>query len=160
MVTDINNREIDEEMGGALSSVTDLHLKKILRYKRLLEKAHASTAAQLQALQAEVRVLRETVSRVGGSYLGIATSPDRRCVCGGRRRKGYWAGYQDDKDEDDVKGDGKGGGFSEKEVRKARRDGNTYKMVPTPYCHGRVLPRKSLLSFVLSMLVYINPNCI
>jgi pyrimidine and pyridine-specific 5'-nucleotidase len=36
-----------------------MHTKKLLHYKRLLERAQAATAAQLHALQAEARVLRE-----------------------------------------------------------------------------------------------------
>ena len=69
-------------------------------------------------------------------------STEDRCVCGGRRRRGYWDGYRDeDGDESDmgeggegefgevlvkalkgrVKGKGKGNAFSEKEVRRALR---------------------------------------
>lgn len=51
------------------------------------------------------------------------------CVCGGKKRKGYWAGYRDDDDDDledgaglmsAIRGDGRGT-FSEVEVRKALR---------------------------------------
>jgi len=142
MVTDLNDGQVDEEMDNALSSVMDLHGKKILHYKRLLERAQASTAAQLHALQAEARVLREREreretsgprSGLGPGYSSLldSASGDGRCVCGGRRRKGYWAGYRDDEEEEDddgdrqslvraLKGDAKGS-FSEKEVRKALR---------------------------------------
>ncbi|KAF8347588.1 hypothetical protein F5887DRAFT_956525 [Amanita rubescens] len=143
MVTDLNDGQVDEEMDNALSSVMDLHSKKILHYKRLLERAQASTAAQLHALQAEARVLREREreretsgprSGLGPGYSSLldSTSNDGRCICGGRRRKGYWTGYRDDEEEEDdddgdrlslvraLKGDAKGG-FSEKEVRKALR---------------------------------------
>ncbi|KAF8638454.1 hypothetical protein AX17_002188 [Amanita inopinata Kibby_2008] len=145
MVTDLNDGDVDEEMDKALSGVLTLHTRKILHYKRLLERAQASTAAQLHALQAEVKVLRERAgpeshlaSAFGfgsdrGRYLemgmGIGGDGDR-CVCGGKRRRGYWSGYRDDEESDDeggdadlvraLKGDGRGG-FSEKEVRKALR---------------------------------------
>ncbi|KAK2463966.1 hypothetical protein APHAL10511_004017 [Amanita phalloides] len=134
MVTDLNDGQVDEDMDCALSSIMELHTKKILHYKRLLEKAHVSTAAQLHALQAEAIVLRERDREKKGSGrdLGATLSLDGRCVCGGRKRKGYWAGYRGDEEEEDdgeddggllaraIKGDGKGG-FSEKDVRKALR---------------------------------------
>ena len=64
-----------------------------------------------------------------------------RCICGGRRRKGYWGGYRDDEDDSEEgergegeRGDvlvkalkgrgnqkGKGNEFSEKEVGRALR---------------------------------------
>jgi pyrimidine and pyridine-specific 5'-nucleotidase len=59
----------------------------------------------------------------------MAMDDDRYCVCGGKKRKGYWSGYRDDDDDDGdddvdlmraLKGDGKGG-FSESEVRRAMR---------------------------------------
>ncbi|TFK44441.1 hypothetical protein BDQ12DRAFT_593867 [Crucibulum laeve] len=131
MITDIDDGDVDEEMDSALSSVLDMHTRKILHYKRLLERAQASTAAQLHALQAEVRVLRSsppetshvhTLALLGGDADGF-------CVCGGKKRKGYWNGYRDDGDNDDeetmdlaktLRGDGKGK-FNEKEIRKALR---------------------------------------
>ena len=139
MVTDLNDGQVDEEIDSALSSIMSLHTRKILHYKRLLERAQASTAAQLHALQAEASVLRERErerERAGpGGSRGLLEFPadDARCVCGGRRRKGYWAGYREDEEDDDddddgdgesfvraLKGNGKGG-FSEKEVKKALR---------------------------------------
>ncbi|KAF8682105.1 hypothetical protein AX14_004391, partial [Amanita brunnescens Koide BX004] len=140
MVTDLNDGQVDEEMDNALSSIMALHTRKILHYKRLLERAQGSTAAQLHALQAEASVLREREReremagpRNGLGYGSLLDFPanEGRCVCGGRRRRGYWAGYRDDEEEEDddgdgvslvraLKGDGKGG-FSEKEVRKALR---------------------------------------
>jgi len=118
------------QMEKALNDVLTQHTRKILHYKRLLERAQASAAAQLHALQAEVRVLRERERQYdqGGIGAVMAMDNDKRCVCGGKKRKGYWSGYRDDDDEDDddvdlmraLKGDGKGG-FSESEVRKAIR---------------------------------------
>ena len=84
-----------------------LHTKKILHYKRLLERAQASTAAQLHALQVEIRMLRNnaSVSEPPPAYQILGADPDGLCVCGGKKRKGYWAGYRDDheEEEDDTK---------------------------------------------------------
>ena len=65
----------------------------------------------------------------GGAHEGI-------CVCGGKKKRGYWSGYRDDSDEEEgeggrafdgkgalvkaLKGDGKGK-FSEIEVRRVLR---------------------------------------
>ena len=118
-------------MSHALENVMSIHMKKMLHYKRLLEKSQASTAAQLHALQAEVRMLRNSGSTTEPppAYQLMGGEEDGLCVCGGKKRKGYWAGYRDDYDDDDddtinllsvIKGDGKGT-FSEVEVRKALR---------------------------------------
>jgi pyrimidine and pyridine-specific 5'-nucleotidase len=120
-------------MAEALEGVLKMHTRKILHYKRLLERAQASTAAQLHALQAEVRMLRDskhTHNNTGASSYNLIENPDAEglCVCGGRKRKGYWAAYRDDFDDDDeevnlfnaIRGDGRGN-FSEAEVRKALR---------------------------------------
>jgi pyrimidine and pyridine-specific 5'-nucleotidase len=59
---------------------------------------------------------------------------DELCVCGGKKKKGYWSGYRDDDSEEEgfdskgnpkalvkaLKGDGKGR-FSEIEVRRVVR---------------------------------------
>lgn len=111
-------------MQGALKKVYDLYTRKLLHYKRLLERAQASTAAQLHALQAEVRLLRE---RERTREPGFDANPGL-CVCGGRK-KGYWSGYRGG-DDDGVGGEvdlatvlrGDGGGtFNETEVRRAVR---------------------------------------
>ena len=116
-------------METALSSIMAMHTRKILHYKRLLERAQASTAAQLHALQAEVRVLRHSPGEavVHASHQLLDTA-DGLCVCGGKKRRGYWSGYRDDFDDEDgdvdlakaLRGDGKGS-FNETEVRKALR---------------------------------------
>jgi len=129
-------------MAIALAEIQSLHAKKILHLKRLLERAQASAAAQLHALQAEVRVLRESSNVFAHSstyeamYRTSGRGTDDRCVCGGKRGKGYWSGYRDEDDVDDdegeegefgvglvraLKGRGKSGEFSEREVRRALR---------------------------------------
>lgn len=129
-------------MEKALADVLSLHTRKILHYKRLLERAQASAAAQLHALQAEVRHLKQNPnsSSFSASYssnlnmsVGMGMGEDGYCVCGGKKRGGYWAGYRDDEEEDEdgsggeedalvkaLRGRGKGV-FDEKEVRKAVR---------------------------------------
>lgn len=117
------------QMQGALEGVHDIHMRKLLHYKRLLERAQASSAAQLHALQAEVRMLRERERQQeqGGAILG----PDDEgyCTCGGKKKKGYWSGYRGSEDDGIggevdlatvLKGDG-GGGFNEIEVRRVVR---------------------------------------
>jgi len=122
-------------MDKALADVMNLHTKKILHYKRLLERAQASTAAQLHALQAEIGVLRNQAasSEISAAYQGLGMDSEGLCVCGGKKRKGYWAGYRDDFDDEDdgsfsllnaIRGDGKGT-FNEVEVRKALRSLST-----------------------------------
>jgi pyrimidine and pyridine-specific 5'-nucleotidase len=107
-----------------------IHMKKVLHYKRLLERAQASTAAQLHALQAEVRVLKERERQhENGSYSDATLlNGDDFCVCGGRKRgSDYWSGYREADTNGSsgdllgaLKGDGSGG-FNEIEVRKAIR---------------------------------------
>ncbi len=119
-------------MESALNEVHRLHLRKLLHYKRLLERAQASSAAQLHALQAEVRILRqrdrERESIQSANPFAI-TDTDDYCVCGGKKRKGYWSGYREADDDEPggevdlstaLKGVGNGT-FNEIEVRKAVR---------------------------------------
>lgn len=113
-------------MEKSLNAVLSLHTRKILHYKRLLERAQASAAAQLHAMQVEIRTLREREEN--GDHPPVNTDDSGFfCVCGGKKRTGYWAGYQDDGDDGGdvdllraLKGDGSGQ-FSETEVRKALR---------------------------------------
>ncbi|KAI0674245.1 hypothetical protein C8Q78DRAFT_1184312 [Trametes maxima] len=129
MVTDINDGEVDEDMQGALDGVHGLHMRKLLHYKRLLERAQASSAAQLHALQAEVRMLRERERQQENGGTLMDPDSDGYCVCGGKKPKGYWSGYRGSEDDGIggevdlatvLKGDG-GGGFNEIEVRRVVR---------------------------------------
>ena len=116
-------------MQSALEGVHGIHMRKLLHYKRLLERAQASSAAQLHALQAEIRMLRER-ERVQDQG-GVAFDPedDSYCTCGKKKPKGYWSGYRGS-DDDGIggevdlatvlRGDG-GGGFNELEVRRVVR---------------------------------------
>lgn len=72
--------EADEEFNEALEAVRALHSRKCLGLKRLLERAHASSAAQLHALQIELQMLRAQPP---------PTLSIEECSC----KKGYWSGY-------------------------------------------------------------------
>lgn len=117
-------------MHTALDEVHKLHTRKLLQYKRLLERAQASTAAQLHALQAEISLLREKESQSTANPLLTLDSSDNLCVCGGKKRKDYWSGYRGGFDDDEraaevdlataLKG-GASGTFNEIEIRKVVR---------------------------------------
>lgn len=122
LVTELGEGEVDADMDNALLTVRTIHLRKLLHYKRLLERAQASSAAQLHALQAEIRMLRENSNLTAE---GVPIQSDvEYCVCGGKKKRGYWSGYRGDDDEGD------GGdvdlvmalkSFNETEVRRAVR---------------------------------------
>ena len=105
-----------------------VHAKKLLHYKRLLERSQAATAAQLHALQAEARVLRERErQREASGTVSLITEGDDLCVCGGRKKGGYWSGYREEDGDSEgldlmkaLKRDADGE-FNESEVRKAIR---------------------------------------
>lgn len=64
METEIQEHDdLDEELAQAIHAVQDAHVKKITHYKRLLEQAQSSSASQLHALQAELRLLRAQLDR-------------------------------------------------------------------------------------------------
>jgi pyrimidine and pyridine-specific 5'-nucleotidase len=107
-----------------------IHTKKLLHYKRLLERAQAATAAQLHALQAEVSVLRERErQREDSGTVSLSTDGDDLCVCGSRKGADYWSGYRGGGDSPDREGPDltkalkreANGEFNEIEVRKAIR---------------------------------------
>ncbi|KAH9072932.1 hypothetical protein EDB83DRAFT_2219927 [Lactarius deliciosus] len=130
MVTEANDQDVDEEFQSGLEALLSLHGKKLLHYKRLLERSQAATAAQLHALQAEVRVLRERERlREESGTVSLITESDDLCVCGGRKKGGYWSGYRGEDEEGDSEGADlmkalkrdANGEFNESEVRKAIR---------------------------------------
>jgi pyrimidine and pyridine-specific 5'-nucleotidase len=59
----LENEDVDEDMLIAMDGVQSAHSKKVLHYKRLLEKAHSNSASQLHSLQAELKLLRTTLER-------------------------------------------------------------------------------------------------
>lgn len=123
-------------MDGALQSVLNMHTRKILHYKRLLERSQASTAAQLHALQAEVRVLREQGGKAPDYGYGYNDRPnlfmdlDEVCVCGGKKKGKRGGangnlGYRDDDSDDGEVANGDIAkaliAFNEIEIRKIFR---------------------------------------
>ena len=115
---------------GALKTLLSVHTRNLLHYKRLLERAQAATAAQLHALQAEVRVLRERErQRDDAGTASLLTDGNDFCVCGGRRGADYWSGYRGGGESHDREGFDltkalkmeANGEFNEAEVRKAIR---------------------------------------
>ncbi|KAL5483579.1 hypothetical protein ACEPAI_8811 [Sanghuangporus weigelae] len=58
MITQTEDGAVDEEFLEALTHLKDLHAHSMTQYRRLLEQAHGASAAQLHALQAELRILR------------------------------------------------------------------------------------------------------
>ncbi|KAF7369222.1 WD-REPEATS-REGION domain-containing protein [Mycena venus] len=105
--SDVEEGEVDEEFNVALEAVRALHSRKCLALKRLLERAHASSAAQLHALQAELQMLRAQPPPPAVS------SED--CSC----RKGYWSGYI--LPDDDVNEEEPVPGFSASTIRRLPR---------------------------------------
>ncbi|KAN0082556.1 hypothetical protein V8E55_008351, partial [Tylopilus felleus] len=99
---------------GALDNLRKIHVTRLTSYKRLLEPAQVSSAAQTHALQAELSS-RDKRTPVDGGEI---------CVRGGRKAKEYWSEYAEyvNEDEEGVGlasascGDGRAG-FDEKEVK-------------------------------------------
>lgn len=132
MVTeDGDEYEGDEELAGLLSQISSLHSRKITSYKRLLERAQLSSAAQLHALQAEIQILKEQLQNGGGHTHNPVPMISGEGFCRQcRKKKGYWDGYRGEDDEDDegvdddlafvLKGKGKYN-FDEKAVRRIVR---------------------------------------
>ncbi|KAG8221468.1 hypothetical protein J3R82DRAFT_1675 [Butyriboletus roseoflavus] len=125
MITDIGEEIGDEEFEGTINNLRKIHLTRLTSYKRLLERAQASSAAQAYALQAELSILKRQIHSNNPSQVPV--DADEICVCGGRKAKGYWSGYAEHLDEDEgielasaLRGDGSGG-FDEKEVKRAVR---------------------------------------
>lgn len=109
-----------------MNNLRKIHLTRLTSYKRLLERAQASSAAQAYALQAELSILKGQAQSNNHSQAPVDAS--EVCICGGRKAKGYWSGYADHLNEDDeglglasvFRGDGRDG-FDEKEVKRAIR---------------------------------------
>ena len=98
----------------ALNNVRDVHARTVTQYKRLLEQAHGASAAQLHALQVELRILRGTLEEEKAASHALAMEHDRIQMEGVRA-------FQPREDVDlalALRGDGYGN-FDEIEVRKA-----------------------------------------
>ncbi|KAJ3915399.1 hypothetical protein F5877DRAFT_48654 [Lentinula edodes] len=112
MITEENSDTLlggDSELVPLLNEINTLHNRKLTSYKRLLERAQHSSAAQLHALQAEVRMLREQLQNGGGG--GRTGNRGLLIGNGGKGKRRYWAGwrgFESDNEEDDFD-DGDGG---------------------------------------------------
>ncbi|PBL00402.1 hypothetical protein ARMGADRAFT_1050611 [Armillaria gallica] len=106
MITeDGDEHEGDEELAGLLSQISTLHSRKITSYKRLLERAQLSSAAQMHALQAEIQVLKEQLQNGSGHAHNPVPMISGEGLCRQcRRKKGYWDGYRgvEDNEDDEV----------------------------------------------------------
>ncbi|KAK0481539.1 hypothetical protein IW261DRAFT_1334733 [Armillaria novae-zelandiae] len=128
---DGDEHEGDEELAGLLSQISTLHSRKITSYKRLLERAQLSSAAQMHALQAEIQVLKEQLQYGNGHAHNPVPMISGEGLCRQcRRKKGYWDGYrgveddEDDEVDDDLAAILKGKGkydFNENAVRRIVR---------------------------------------
>ncbi|KAK0199028.1 hypothetical protein F5146DRAFT_1021851 [Armillaria mellea] len=126
-----DEHEGDEELAGLLSQISTLHSRKIISYKRLLERAQLSSAAQMHALQAEIQVLKEQLQNGSGHIHNPVPMISGEGLCRQcRRKKGYWDGYRGVEDNEDeevgddlaviLKGKGKYD-FDENAVRRVVR---------------------------------------
>ncbi|EJD07855.1 uncharacterized protein FOMMEDRAFT_73579 [Fomitiporia mediterranea MF3/22] len=114
MVTQTDDGAVDEVFMEALDNVKGIHARSMTQYRRLLEQAHGASAAQLHALQAELRVLRASIEDERATARAIEMERDQLQM---QRASGYQP--QDDLDLASVlRGDGRGK-FNEIEVRKA-----------------------------------------
>uniref|UniRef100_A0A0W0EY18 F-box domain-containing protein n=1 Tax=Moniliophthora roreri TaxID=221103 RepID=A0A0W0EY18_MONRR len=96
--------EADEDLLPLLTQISTLHSRKITSYKRLLERAQLSSAAQLHALQAEIHMLRQQLQNQPTSQ-NIYAQLDIDVLCANcSSRKGYWSGMKGGDDEDGLEG--------------------------------------------------------
>lgn len=137
-----------------LSQIASFHSKKVTSYKRLLERAQLSSAAQLHALQAEVQMLRQTVQAMKSGATGsmaLRLDDEMLCArCGGQREGAgsFWSGYRGiETDEEDFDPDILRAmrDFDEKTVRKiARRMGRESRqrlwVTIIPFLYARLIP--------------------
>lgn len=80
MLTEVlEGGEIDDDFQAALDQITRAHTTKITELKRLLEQTQSSSAAQLHALQAELRLLRSSLEeeRVSARKAELKRDKDR-----------------------------------------------------------------------------------
>ncbi|CAE6530164.1 unnamed protein product [Rhizoctonia solani] len=128
LITEIDDGgELDEDMQAALHAVHLTHVKKLTHYKRLLESAQTSSASQLHALQAELRMLRAKLEeeRKKKRELEMAANKDREALKVAQMKSALQqpqpASMTTSIDLSALlRGDGKGG-FNETEIRRAVR---------------------------------------
>ena len=117
LVTETDGGAVDEEFMIALNNVKEVHARTSTQYRRLLEQAHGASAAQLHALQAELRILRQTVEDERKAAREIELERDRMLTQNAGLRNNA---YESIDLATALRGDGRGT-FNEIEVRKAVR---------------------------------------
>ncbi|KAL5641586.1 hypothetical protein ACGC1H_001905 [Rhizoctonia solani] len=128
LITEIDDGgELDEDMQAALRTVHLTHVKKLTHYKRLLEGAQTSSASQLHALQAELRMLRAKLEEEKRKKrdLEMAANKDREALKVAQMKSALQqpqpASMTASVDLSTLlRGDGQGG-FNETEVRRVVR---------------------------------------
>ncbi|KAH7345326.1 hypothetical protein B0J17DRAFT_639418 [Rhizoctonia solani] len=128
LITEIDDGgELDEDMEEALRTIHLTHVKKLTHYKRLLEGAQTSSASQLHALQAELRMLRAKLEeeRKKKRELEMAANKDREALKVAQMKSALQQPPPPSMTASIdlsalLRGDGKGG-FNETEIRKAVR---------------------------------------
>ncbi|TDL19065.1 hypothetical protein BD410DRAFT_752507 [Rickenella mellea] len=123
MVTDVGEGEVDEDFQAALDQTKLTHLRTLTHYKRLLEQAQGSSASQLHALQAELRILRVTLEDERVVARRGELERDRLRMLELKKTSSSSALHETEGDVDlasALRGSGRGR-FVESEVRKAVR---------------------------------------
>ncbi|KAF8761399.1 A Receptor for Ubiquitination Targets [Rhizoctonia solani] len=128
LITEIDDGgELDEDMQASLRAVHLTHVKKLTHYKRLLESAQTSSASQLHALQAELRMLRAKLEeeRRKKRELEMSANKDREALKVAQMKSALQqpqpASMNASVDLSTLlRGDGQGG-FNETEIRKVVR---------------------------------------
>ncbi|KAG8924803.1 hypothetical protein FRC02_010191, partial [Tulasnella sp. 418] len=128
MLTEVDENEMDEDLQLAFDDLQKLFMKKLIHYRRLLEQAQASSASQLHALQAELRLLRLQIEeeRQATRDLEIRAGKDREALVVERRNRtklladASVSGGGSFDIISSFRGDGQGS-FDEAEVRKVVR---------------------------------------
>ncbi|PVF92570.1 hypothetical protein CPB86DRAFT_717233 [Serendipita vermifera] len=116
----IENDDIDEDLVQAIDAVQVAHTRKVTHYKRLLEQAQTSSASQLHAQQAELKLLRVTLDNERSKVHQTELARDRD-----RLSQAIHTNTHTNEDlsanlASVLGGDGKGG-FKETEVRRVIR---------------------------------------
>ncbi|KAG9005368.1 hypothetical protein FRB94_001592 [Tulasnella sp. JGI-2019a] len=126
MITEVDENDFDEDLQVAFDKLRHTFMVKLTHYKRLLEQAHASSASQLHALQAELRLLRHQIEceRTTARELEMRSGRDREALFTERRHRSQLqtdlSGGGNPFDIAALRGDGRGS-FDEVEVRRLVR---------------------------------------
>ncbi|KAH7100036.1 hypothetical protein BKA62DRAFT_673090 [Auriculariales sp. MPI-PUGE-AT-0066] len=113
----VDEADADDDFIQALENINNVHLDKVTHYKRLLERAQSANAAQLHALQAELRMVRGELQGATEARAPQLTLDTHFASNNNARDESF---YQDVDLAMAIRGDGRGN-FNETEVKKAVR---------------------------------------